>query len=163
MMDLTKKKSTPKIHHGTLLVCALAQCLAFGLLQLPLAASEWETVRYRDRDYVKASDIASFYRFTKAESGREISFTSSTIEMRVVTDSDEITINGIAFLLSYPAVRVKGNVLISRVDLCKLIDPVLRPAQIEDAQDFQTVVIDPGHGGRDSGTPGLLTHEGIYT
>ena len=83
--------------------------------------------------------------------------------MRAVMDSDELFINGISFLLSYPVVRVGGEAVVSRVDLCKLIDPVLRPAHIGTAEDFHTVVIDPGHGGRDSGSPGLATHEKIYT
>jgi N-acetylmuramoyl-L-alanine amidase len=137
--------------------------LTMGAVRLSAEGTdEWDPVRFKDRDYVKASDVAKFYQFTKTESGREVMFSSPTIEMRVVADSDEITINGILFLLSYPAVRTDGEVLISRVDLCKLIDPVLRPAHIAEAEDFQTVVIDPGHGGKDSGSSGLAD-EKVYT
>ncbi|MEZ5328463.1 MAG: N-acetylmuramoyl-L-alanine amidase [Verrucomicrobiales bacterium] len=141
---------------------AILFCVAMGGVRPAGAAEDWDPVRYQDRDYVKAADLAKFYQFTKTESGREVLFSSPTIEMRAVMDSDEITINGIAFLLSYPAVRANGDALISRVDLCKLIDPVLRPAQISEAEDFQTVVIDPGHGGRDSGSRGLAD-EKVYT
>ncbi|MGK0189309.1 MAG: N-acetylmuramoyl-L-alanine amidase [Verrucomicrobiales bacterium] len=142
---------------------AIAGLIVTLLLPIDVTAEVWESVRYRNRDYVTATSLADFYKFTKSESGREITFTSPTIEMLLVTDSDQIKINGIAFLLSYPAVRVKGEALVSRIDLCKLIDPVLRPSQISEAEDFQTVVIDPGHGGRDSGSIGLVTNEKVYT
>jgi N-acetylmuramoyl-L-alanine amidase len=144
-------------------LAGIVLCLIGALPLAPLAAKDWQVVRHRDRDYVKAADIAAFYRFTKTESGSEIVFSSPTIEMRAATDSDKLAINGISFLLSYPVVRVGGDAVVSRVDLCKLLDPVLRPAQIDDAEDFHTVVIDPGHGGEDSGCPGLATHEKVYT
>ena len=41
--------------------------------------------------------------------------------------------------------------MVSRVDLAKLIDPVLRPNFIQNAGDFRTVILDPGHGGIDTG------------
>ena len=40
----------------------------------------------------------------------------------------------------------------SNMDLHKIIDPVLRPTYITNRRSFNTVVIDPGHGGHDSGT-----------
>lgn len=154
------------IQEGNACVRALLRLIIPGLLLgffVPAQAEDWKSVRYKNREYVTAADLADFYKFTKKESGREITFSSPTIEMRMVTDSDQITINGIDFLLSFPPVRVKGDALVSRVDLCKLIDPVLRPSQISGAEDFQTVVIDPGHGGKDSGSTGIVTNEKIYT
>lgn len=137
--------------------------LVAALLPIATSAQDWDIVRYRDRDYVKAADLAAFYKFDKNEAGPEITFSSPTINMRAVADSDQLVINGIAFLLSHPVKRVNGDAVVSRIDLCKLIDPVLRPAYIGAAEDFHTVVIDPGHGGRDSGSPGIVTNEKVYT
>jgi N-acetylmuramoyl-L-alanine amidase len=51
---------------------------------------------------------------------------------------------------------------VSRMDLAKLIDPVLRPNFIQNAGDFRTVVLDPGHGGKDPGATNSLGTEANY-
>jgi N-acetylmuramoyl-L-alanine amidase len=53
--------------------------------------------------------------------------------------------------------------LFSRLDLCKLIDPVLRPSYINSSEAFDTIVIDPGHGGHDSGAKGVYGYEKDFT
>jgi N-acetylmuramoyl-L-alanine amidase len=47
--------------------------------------------------------------------------------------------------------EVNGRVLVSRVDLVKTLEPILRPTRIRNAQAFRTVIIDAGHGGTDNG------------
>lgn len=162
VMDIIGNKLFGMHSAVTFMVTGLMGVVLFWV-PIGAQAQDWQLVKYRDREYVKAADVAAFYRFTKTESGNRIGFVSPTIEMQAVTDSDQLSINGISFLLSYPVRRFGGDALVSRVDLCKLLDPVLRPAEIPDAEDFHTVVIDPGHGGRDSGTPGLATNEKVYT
>jgi hypothetical protein len=51
---------------------------------------------------------------------------------------------------------------ISCIDLAKLVDPVLRPKYIPNAGDFRTVIIDPGHGGKDPGAANSLGTEAAY-
>ena len=51
---------------------------------------------------------------------------------------------------------------VSRMDLAKLIDPVLRPNFIKNAGDFRTVILDPGHGGKDPGATNSLGTEATY-
>jgi N-acetylmuramoyl-L-alanine amidase len=48
------------------------------------------------------------------------------------------------------------------MDLAKLIDPVLRPTFIKNAGDFRTVILDPGHGGKDPGATNPLGTEANY-
>jgi N-acetylmuramoyl-L-alanine amidase len=57
----------------------------------------------------------------------------------------------------------EGQALISRRDLVWLIEPVIRPSNIEGESQFDTVVLDAGHGGRDLGEKGVHGHEKNYT
>ncbi|RYD46679.1 MAG: N-acetylmuramoyl-L-alanine amidase, partial [Verrucomicrobiaceae bacterium] len=54
------------------------------------------------------------------------------------------------------------QVYVSQIDLAKLIDPVLRPNFIQNAGDFRTVVLDPGHGGKDPGATNPFGTEARY-
>jgi N-acetylmuramoyl-L-alanine amidase len=70
--------------------------------------------------------------------------------------------NGVLFILSHPVLERGGRYLLSKTDLIKLIDPVMRPTYIYQARHFNTVVIDPGHGGKDSGGLGPYENEKVY-
>lgn len=55
--------------------------------------------------------------------------------------------NNMKFVLSYPvADHPSKGLMVSNMDLHKIIDPVLRPTYIANRRSFNTVVIDPGHG-----------------
>lgn len=120
----------------------------------------WELLNYQSRDYITANSIQRFYRFNnlKVES-KNVWFTSPVLIMKANLGSHELLINNIKFVLSYPVVMLNNKPCFSRLDLCKLIDPVLRPSYIGNAKLFDTVVIDPGHGGSDGGARGIYGHE----
>jgi N-acetylmuramoyl-L-alanine amidase len=120
----------------------------------------WEVVHYQDREYVSSVSIHRFYRFSEHKvEGHAVWFISPVLIMRGTIGSQDLMINNIKFLLSYPIEEVNGKVLISRLDLCKLIDPVLRPSYIGTSNSFDTVIIDAGHGGHDSGARGIYGYE----
>lgn len=120
----------------------------------------WEVVRYEGRDYVTAQSLQKFYRFEEFKvDGNNVWLRSRVIIMKAGIGSQDLLINSIKFILSYPVLELNGKVLFSRLDLCKLIDPVLRPSYIGRGSDFDTVIIDPGHGGHDSGAKGVYGYE----
>ena len=124
----------------------------------------WSLVALDGRDYVTAEDVARFYAFDRRwQDGPVVWFRSLTSTMRWEVESNTLTINEVRYLLSHRCVQRGGAVLIARVDLVKLIDPVLRPVYLASAGDFDTVVIDPGHGGLDNGTRGLRGDEKLFT
>ena len=47
-----------------------------------------------------------------------------------------------------------GRLLISAMDVTKIIEPVMRPGLIKNAHAVRTVILDAGHGGHDSGAKG---------
>lgn len=122
--------------------------------------SGWEILHYQGADYVTASSVHRFYRFHNlALEGNRVSFTSPVLIMRATIGSQDLLINNIKFVLNDPVLELNGKPCFSRLDLCKLIDPVLRPSYINTSSGFDTVVIDPGHGGHDSGARGIYGYE----
>jgi N-acetylmuramoyl-L-alanine amidase len=122
--------------------------------------SGWEIYHYQGADYVTANSIHRFYRFHDlATDGNRVSFTSPVLIMRATLGSQDLLINNIKFVLNDPVLELNGKACFSRLDLCKLIDPVLRPSYINTSSGFDTVVIDPGHGGHDSGARGIYGYE----
>ncbi len=135
---------------------------ATAILLIPgtAGAAAWDVTRHQGRDYVTAKNIKNFYRFaTLGVSNGTIQFRSPKIEMKIRNGSDNLYINRVLFRLSYPVIFKDKNYLFSRIDLAKLIDPVLRPSFIRSGRRFTTVVIDPGHGGADPGSKSIYGKE----
>jgi N-acetylmuramoyl-L-alanine amidase len=60
-------------------------------------------------------------------------------------------INGARSWLCFPVIEQDGKALVSRTDVAKTIEPLVRPHRVPDVGKVQTVVLDPGHGGHDKG------------
>ncbi len=122
--------------------------------------SGWKLIKVNGRDYVTADSIHQFYRFSSYKlDGTHVWLRSNNLILKAQVGSQEMLINNIKFILSFPVLESGGRPLFSRLDLCKLIDPVLRPTYISDAEPFDTVVIDAGHGGHDAGARGVYGYE----
>lgn len=124
----------------------------------------WEIVKIGGRDYVTAESIRNFYNplygFTTFRlDGNHLWIGSSKLVVKAAIGSQEMLINNIKFILSFPVQSHKGKALFSRLDLCKLIDPVLCPSHIQNAEFFDTIVLDAGHGGHDAGARGVYGYE----
>jgi len=127
------------------------------------AADEWNLIPYQGQKYVEASNVKEFYRFTALEqNGKKLVFKSPNLQMEWEINSQTIFINNVKFVLSFPVVKPSHRTIVSVVDLAKLIDPVLRPSYIKSVSEFDTVVIDAGHGAHDSGAVGVLGYEKNY-
>jgi N-acetylmuramoyl-L-alanine amidase len=66
-------------------------------------------------------------------------------------NQSEVLMNGIKFMTSFPLRKQDNDYFLHAYDLTYLLDPVLRPYQLSQHNGFDTVIIDPGHGGHDSG------------
>jgi len=120
-------------------------------------------VSYHGRKYVSVRSIKSAYHFTKqSRSGGKITLTKPGVNLKLSIGSRTCVMNTVKFVLSFPVLHSKSNVLIAEMDVKKILDPVLRPSFIPDAKSFRTVVIDPGHGGKDAGAVNSLGTEASY-
>jgi N-acetylmuramoyl-L-alanine amidase len=125
---------------------------------------DWTLIKHDGRDYVPIEDIAKFYSFNQASySGDNISLEGATLRMQGGVNSRELYLNGLKFILSFPIIKVDDRILMSRMDLSKLVEPVLRPAKIPAKGAVRTVVLDAGHGGFDQGATSILGNEKDFT
>lgn len=123
----------------------------------------WDLTKIGGRDYVSVEGIKRFYNFSKlSRSGNDVVLENEKVEMKLKVGGNECLMNNVKFVFSH-AVAASGNtVYVSRIDLAKLIDPVLRPNFISNAGDFRTVILDAGHGGKDPGATNPIGTEAAY-
>jgi len=127
------------------------------------AKSGWEIAKLNGRDYVSSDSIRRFYNFkTYSTSGGKVTLRSPSLQLVGRNGSQELIINRVKFILSFPATSHRGKIFFSRVDLVKLIHPVLRPTYIRVVEPFNTVIIDPGHGGHDPGAKSIYGVEKTF-
>lgn len=145
----------------------LAACGFLAGLGVPsprLSAKEWDIYTLGGREYVSDENVAKFYgfeRFAKQDADRIFKHPSLIMTWKI--GSDSIYVNNIKFCLSFPVVENGGMAMLSTVDLAKLVDPVVRPSYIRKPIEFDTVVIDAGHGAHDTGAKGPYGREKDYT
>jgi N-acetylmuramoyl-L-alanine amidase len=122
-------------------------------------AFEWTLIKEAGRDYIPFADVARFYNFTQADfSNERVSLSGTALRIQGASNSRELYMNGLKFILNFPVIQQGSMLYISRMDLAKLVEPVLRPAKIQTAR-VRTVVLDAGHGGFDQGARSALGNE----
>ncbi len=126
-------------------------------------ATGWDVAKIEGREYVSVESIKRFYNFAKmTRLGASVVLENAKVEMKLKVGGNECLMNNVKFIFSHPTAMVGEKIYVSRIDLAKLIDPVLRPNFIQNAGDFRTVVLDPGHGGKDPGATNPFGTEAIY-
>jgi N-acetylmuramoyl-L-alanine amidase len=133
--------------------------ISLSLLPLRLSAFDWTILKENGRDYIPLTDVARFYGFTTVDFTNGVaSLSGSAVHLQCASNSRDLYLNGLKFILSLPILDIQTKPAISRLDLAKLLDPVLRPTQIH-TPPVRTVVLDAGHGGFDQGAHGPLGNE----
>ena len=134
-----------------------------------LTASGWAAARPLERmavsgsDYVRLADwgesVHCGMRWNKKDGQIELSGPSARLNFAV--DSRRAEVSGVAVWLSLPVASRNGAPLISLADLRSTIEPLLSPRKSEGR--VQTVCLDPGHGGKDTGKAVGRSYEKKYT
>jgi N-acetylmuramoyl-L-alanine amidase len=137
-------------------------CLVFVL---PLRAFDWETATSDGREYVSLHSFCVFYHFDyQAPSGNQ-RFVSrnETHSISFKLGTCDMYLDGVHYVMSFPIEEGDHDWLVSRMDVIKLFDPILRPTEISGRHAIRGVVIDAGHGGSDNGATSRLGNEKTYT
>jgi N-acetylmuramoyl-L-alanine amidase len=117
------------------------------------AADDWKIIKVNGSDYLSVDNISRFYGLPAgiAASGEKVEFDTVKNPLEFVSGSRETMINGARSWLCFPVIEQDGKYLVSRTDLAKTIEPLVRPHRVPNVGKVQTVVLDPGHGGYDRG------------
>ena len=143
---------------ATLLGIALLLCVTASTY------AQWTLYKIGGRDYVPVENVATFYGLGHAvRSGNDIIMEVGGRSLKGSVGSVEFYINRLKFNLSYPITESGGVPVISRMDLTKVIEPVLRPQKIKNAELIDTIVLDPGHGGHDNGATSVYGFEKAFS
>ena len=118
-----------------------------------LAADDWQIIKVSGQDYLSVDNISRFYGLPAgiAPSGEKVQFETVKDPLEFVSGSREVMINGARSWLCFPVIEHDGKYLVSRTDVAKTIEPLVRPHRVPNVGKVQTVVLDPGHGGYDKG------------
>jgi len=162
---VTSRFHKPAAHFHSaarLIAVALAACSMLAPVTAATPAA-WEVTKIEGRDYVSVDSIKRFYNFTKlTRSGNALVLENPKVEVNLKIGGNECLMNGVKFVFTNAVASIGEKAYVSRLDLAKLIDPVLRPNFIPNADDFRTVILDPGHGGKDPGATNSLGTEAFY-
>jgi N-acetylmuramoyl-L-alanine amidase len=126
----------------------------FGLVSpIAIAAVEWQVIKVNGHDYLSVDNISKFYGLPAevVPSGAKIQTDTANHPLEFVSGSREAIINGARSWLCFPVIEHDGKSLVTRTDVAKTIEPLVRPHRVPDVGKVQTVVLDPGHGGYDKG------------
>ena len=118
----------------------------------------WPFTRLRNTDYVSLRDVAERFGLRAAWAKAELALTLGDPHgVRFTFDANQrdFRFDGLRVFLGEPALLHKDSLWISKLDVIKIVVPLLRPAdhaaQLPPAGP-KVIVLDPGHGGIDPGT-----------
>ena len=86
-------------------------------------ADAWELAKLNGRDYVTLDSVKQFYRFDKmVRSGKSVTLENRSVVMKVKVGEQDCYMNNVKFVFSYKVEASGSKVLVSRIDLAKLIE-----------------------------------------
>ena len=95
--------------------------------------------------------------------GDVISLSKGSTLVTLQNDSREARINGVQVWLLYPVSRRGGMIQLANLDLRSTLEPILFPTANRPSPPVHTICLDPGHGGKDSGSQVGFRLEKRYT
>jgi len=139
----------------------------------PARAGDWEVVRHEGRDYVTVQSLATFYDFpgnvppvsqmlpasATEPLTKQLLLDNGKHQLELTLGSRLALIDGVNQWIGFPVAAEGDTLILSRIDLSKIIEPSLRPEFITGLGPVDTVVLDPGHGGHDKGAVCIFGNE----
>jgi len=141
-------------------VASLASAIAM-LQTAAFAADNWKIIKVSGSDYLSVDNVSQFYGLPAGIAASSEKGEPETVKnpLEFVSGSREARINGARSWLCFPVIEHDGKYLVSRTDVAKTIEPLVRPHRVQNVGKVQTVVLDPGHGGYDRGQVSRFGYE----
>ncbi len=142
-------------------------CVAFAGASLlgNAAGSPAYRVQFAGRDWYELSGWGKVNAlgFSWNRPARLARLTNSTTRLDFSVDSPQAVINGVKVWLSLPVTPRGNSLYISALDVDSVLRPILRPQRPSPPRKLKTIMLDPGHGGRDPGNEDGGEQEKRYT
>jgi len=131
----------------------MAGCAAFSLNSFgdpPLARAD---VTLYNTPYIDLAKVAGALgmKYQISKDLKDAILSSRWTKVRFKQDSRLLLLNNYKIFLGYAVALHKGRLFLSTHDFDKAIKPLLTPQVFTDIPDLKTIVIDPGHGGKNPG------------
>ena len=130
----------------------------------------WTSATFDGVDYVNMREVCKRYGYStlpgqggmlaygKAGNSRSNSPLKHNYRIFLRPGKQDFFVESYRFVLTHPVRENNGQIYLSSVDFEKLVDPVLNPS-LSKSRHFNTVVLDPGHGGHDAGAVSAYARE----
>ena len=148
----------------------VAAILALWIAAVATAAGQAPITRL-DRSFLFGAEYVRLEDWARANGGsqkwtvpkREAQAVLPAGTVVVEIDSRRVQVRGVHVWLSAPVVMRANTVYIAAADLTGTLHPLLFPARTPSQRPIQTIVLDPGHGGKDPGNMEGKKQEKQYT
>ena len=121
--------------------------------------------QFTGREYVRLEDWARANQFQTRWLDRDktLQLSNRLARLTLTLNSSDAQINGLAVRLAFPVAVRNGAVAISQLDIEKTFGPVLYPPANKPGFKVNTICLDAGHGGKDTGERSGSIEEKKYT
>jgi N-acetylmuramoyl-L-alanine amidase len=132
--------------------------IAAGALALGAPRMLWPFTEIHGTEYVDVRELAARFSLKVAWSKPELAITlsdESGVRFAFETHQRDFHFDRLRIFLGRPALFDRGTLWVSRLDVIKLVAPLFQPNEHVEALPAtapRLIVLDPGHGGTDSGT-----------
>ena len=104
--------------------------------------------------YVSLSHIARLYSMKTTVAGKKVTLKNKWNTIEFETDARRAWINGVMMYLHYKCHKRGNSWALMEADFKKGVDPIMRSYAYVPSRTPRMVVLDPGHGGKDTGAIG---------
>ena len=106
---------------------------------------------FKNVPMLNMADVAAFYGMKYLVSGDDITFLSKYSKITFSVNSRAMVLNNVQLYLSRPITVIDNINYMGKSDFQLLLEPILRPKTVIPKSSLVTIVVDPGHGGKDVG------------
>lgn len=142
------------------LLCLLVASPRISTGSPTLSGDVW----FAGKEYGKISDWAGAHHFeVHWAAANRIILVNRQTRLGFQADGRDIDLNGVRVGLAFPVIFRGRDGYVSKADVEGTINPTLFPVKDSSPKKIYTIVLDPGHGGNDSGNRTGSRSEKTYT
>lgn len=134
----------------------IAVHMVFGGFVAVCGANQPESRTINGQRYVSVSSVAKRFGLgtNRSSSSRHADYRGKTMSLAVSAERRDVQINGVYHWLDRAIRDGFGELWVAEIDVRKTIEPVFLPKPSSSHWPVRTIVLDPGHGGKDHGATG---------